>query len=702
MLDHSLVLKADELFLVGEIETDGSGESGKGLYLRDTRHLSQFSVELCGHKLNLLSARAHDARSATAVLANPWMPEVDGAPLPKHIVMIREHIELGDRLCIAFEVRNFGLRALRLPITMEFAADFRDIFDIRGFARADRGRVRHPVVGDQTFTLGYDGRDGFAVETTFTLSQPATLSGRMTDVALPDGTSIDLGVVMAGFDPLLAAGEAWRLTVDIGPIPAGGTPLRHIQRDTRCAAVHTNHVVLNAIHHQATLDLMALETPFGHGTLPAAGIPWFVAPFGRDSLIVGLQTLHLHPESAARTLRFLAAHQGTKVDRYTDEEPGKILHEFRYGEMARLGEVPHVPYYGTVDATPLFAWLAAETCLWTCDDELYHAMSPHVRRAFEWIEQCGDVDGDGLVDYSTVTTGAGTISHKIWKDSWDSLHYPDGRPGIGMITPVEVQGYVYAGYRRWAKTAALHGDAAWATELAAKADAVQAEVERRFWLDGESCYAQALGPDKEPIGAVSSNSAQLLMTGLPSPERAARMARRFLGPDMLTGWGLRTLSESMTSFNPMSYHNGSIWPHDNSLAVAGAYAYGQNELGERIAEGLLEAAAIDPILRLPELYCGFRRDDAVNDAPVPYPVSCSPQAWASGALPLVVRAIAGLEADPASGSLLVKPNLPGWLDRIEFRDLRVLGQRGSLLIERLPGTHDGYQVTSQHLIINAI
>ena len=702
MLDHDLVLKADELFLVGEIQTDGSGESGKGLYLRDTRHLCRYDVKLAGEQLDVLAVHPHDATSATAVMANAWMPDIGGAPLPKHMVMVREHIELNDRLCVVYELKNFGLRPLSITFSMEFSADFRDIFDIRGFARTERGLLRAPQVHDSSFVLGYEGRDGLRLETITQFSQPVRLAETTETQELPDGTTINIPGVIATFDLDLSPAASWNVIVELALLPADQKPPRHLRHATRFASVETNHIVLNNIHDQSVRDLTALQTPFGHGSIPAAGIPWFVAPFGRDSLIVGLQTLHLHPEAAIQTLTFLSSLQGEKVNQFTDEAPGKILHEMRYGEMARLKEVPHVPYYGTADATPLFVWLAAEVFNWTCDDQLYGRLKPHVLRAIDWIDRYGDVDGDGLVEYSTLTTSTGTISHKVWKDSWDSLHDTAGNPVSGLITPVEVQGYVYAGYRRLADVADFHGDAEWAEVLRRKAEAVREKVESLFWMDEDGCYAQALDTDRQPIRAVSSNAAQLFNSGLPSPERARRMARRFLASDMLTGWGMRTLSSNMASYNPMSYHNGSIWPHDNSLIISGLYRYGEHHLAVKVVEGLLEAAAVYPILRLPELYCGFDRDDAVNDAPVAYPVSCNPQAWASGALPYVVRSIAGLEASPRQNSLLVSPHLPCWLDRIEFKNLRVLGQKGSLLIERAKRGENEIRVTASGLNIDVV
>jgi glycogen debranching enzyme len=386
MLDHDLELKADEVFLVGEIQTDGSGESGKGLYLHDTRHLCTFDVRLDNERMEVLSARLHDSTLATTVLTNSWMPNVSAAPLPKHVVMVRERMELNHLLSVDFEVKNFGLRPLEMSLSIELAADFRDIFDIRGFARAKRGVIHAPVFTDSSIMLGYEGRDKLLVRTCAQFSQPSRLIATEETRELPDGTSISIPGALAVFDLDLQPEATWRLLVEILPLPVETTPLRHLLHETFCAHVETNHVVLNSIHDQSVRDLKALQTPFGDGSIPAAGIPWFVAPFGRDSLIVGLQTLHLHPEAAIQTLQFLATLQGSKVDSFTDEEPGKILHEMRYGEMARMREVPHLPYFGTVDATPLFIWLAAEVFNWTCNSDLYANLQPNVLRDIHWID----------------------------------------------------------------------------------------------------------------------------------------------------------------------------------------------------------------------------------------------------------------------------------------------------------------------------
>jgi len=451
----------------------------------------------------------------------------------------------------------------------------------------------------------------------------------------------------------------------------------------------TDNLRFNDVLWRAALDLDMLQTSFPDGELPAAGVPWFVAPFGRDSLIVGLQTVHLAPDRASQTLRTLAALQGTTEDPYREEQPGKILHEMRYGEMARLGEIPHTPYYGSIDATPLFVLLFAETMAWTGDDQLFADLWPNVERALEWIEQYGDIDGDGLVEYRAREDDGAGIVHQVWKDSHDSLHDCDGRAVRGVVTPVEVQGYVYAAYESLAGVALARGHAGWAAKLQARAERVRAAVEALFWMEDEGYYAQALDEEKRQVRAISSNPGHLLFCGLPSPERARAVAARMRQPDLDSGWGIRTLSSAMPSYNPLSYHNGSIWPHDNSLIAAGLRRYGCMEDANRIASALFAVAETDPLLRLPELYCGFARTDtAAHIAPVPYPVSCSPQAWAAAASQFLVRSMLGLGPVGQRQVAIVDPALPGWLNEVTIHGLAVCGLPAAVTIRRNGDAYD--------------
>ncbi len=716
MLDQNLVLKCNELFLVGDITTDGSGERATGLYARDARYLSTLKLSIDGTAPKQLAVQSENAESALVVCANPLMKLGDGTILFPQKLLVELRISLSDQLNVEVIVQHFADTPLSFTLAFGMAADFRDLFDIRGFPRAARGRLANPLFSREGVDFGYSGLDGkiagtkvrFDREPVFSMSQ---IAANLTETPVPrlpsmtgfvfESECVGLREVTAEFPLTLQPRERWSLRLIAIPEPPDGVALNAgVSGDQVSPSIRTDCEPLNQALTQSLSDLDALVTTFPDGRIPAAGIPWFVAPFGRDCLITGLQTLHLSPRRAAETLRVVAGLQGNSIDAEREEEPGKILHEMRYGEMARLHEIPHSPYYGTVDATPLFVWLFAETVAWTGDRDLFETLLPNAERALEWIESDGDLDGDGLVEYRIDNEGIGRITHQVWKDSHDSLNHADGAELIGPIAAVEVQGYVYAAYAGLASVMATFGDSQRADELNAKAEKVRNLVESLFWMESEGFYAQALDGAKRQVRSISSNPGHLLMAGLPMRERAKRMIDRMADADIESGWGVRTLSTGAPSYNPMSYHNGSVWPHDNSMIGMGMFRYRQGAAGSRIAKSLLDAASSDSKRRLPELFCGFPRERSSrgNDAPVRYPVSCSPQAWAAGALPFLIRGMLGLEIDSIAGMLDVNPDFPEWLNRIELIDFSVLGVTGSLTVER---TESGYQIDASGLPVRA-
>jgi glycogen debranching enzyme len=717
VLHQQIVLKHNELYLVGEDTIDSSRERATGLYMRDTRFLSYWDFRVNGAPLEPLEVRVLGPDRAVVVEANGAIA-ANGQRITEPVlpltVAIEQHVQLGSDLRIRIVLSNYSGRLLPLSLSLEIGGDFRDLFDIRGFPHRERGgNYVSPVQLPDGLALGYADRSGAMTRLLVSFSRSPSL---MVASAPVDEPELEPTALLPGLDQLsqvqpvppphgkaffdlsLEPRATWELLVTLTPSAADRRPVSGAESEQHnvdrrgTARIATDHFWVNRIIDRAAADLDMLQTSFPDGTLTAAGIPWFVAPFGRDSLIASLQTLHVAPGRAKETLRTLAALQGRAVDPFREEEPGKIIHEMRYGEMARLGDIPHTPYYGTVDATPLFVMLFAETIRWTGDESLYRELLPNVQRALEWIEQWGDRDGDGLVEYTTQSAESVRIVHQGWKDSHDSLHDVDGRSVTGSIALVEVQGYVSAAYRWLAEVVAQYGDASWATELRDRSDRVRRVVEDRFWLPAEGYYAQALDEQKHPVTAISSNPGHLLYCELPSPERGRLMAARLRQPDLDSGWGVRTLAASMATYNPMSYHNGSVWPHDNSLIAAGLGRYGQSDGLERIASALFTAAEHLPDHRLPELYCGFsRNEEAAVDGPIEYPVSCSPQAWAAGATPLIMRAILGLEADLGHGTLRVAPAFPEWLWRVRIDDLQALGRRFDLEVAR---DATGYQVTS--------
>lgn len=422
-------------------------------------------------------------------------------------------------------------------------------------------------------------------------------------------------------------------------------------------------------------DLHALTIRYGGRPIITAGIPWFTAPFGRDSIITSLQALIFNPDIAVQTLRFLAAYQGDRLDEFTEEQPGKILHEVRRGEMASCREVPHLPYYGSVDATPLFLILLGETLRWTGDLGLARELLPHAERALRWIHEYGDLDGDGFVEYARRSPSG--LSNQGWKDSDDGVPFPDGTIPKPPIALVEVQGYVYAAMRAMAEVYAALDNKEGSRRLRAEAEALRRRIQDAFWFEETGYYALALDGDKRPLPTITSNPGHLLWAGVPTAAQAQRMAAVLLGERLFSGWGVRTLARNQPVYNPLSYHDGTVWPHDNSLIALGLARYGFRVEAATILIALYEASLYFRYHRLPELFCGLGRGE--TDAPVHYPVSCSPQAWAAGAFFPMLQGVLGIEPDAIAGTLhLVRPYLPDRLQLMEAVRVRIGRSRVSV------------------------
>jgi glycogen debranching enzyme len=635
VFDLDLTLKNNELFLVGRSETCG-GMHEAGLYLRDTRFLSTFTATVSGVPLDVLSVQTLSASEAI-ITSTTQSGHEDRTGIPGSDLVVLQRIRLGAALNITFEAQAFGGWASTVTLDIEMAADFRDMFDVRGMTPKQRPRLHPPeVLADRTVSFSATGSDGQTAKLDVG-SEPSPLRA---GIASGDRVSDNGAVPVAmAFSLDLAHGDSAIVDLSLLPTPVGAA--HEAEEAVRLRLkISTDNRDLEAMALRADLDLAMLQTDFPEGSMPSAGIPWFIAPFGRDSLIVALQTMQTYPERAWATLRVLAANQGDRLDAFREEEPGKILHEIRYGDMARTHQIPHTPYFGSIDSTPLFVMTFAQAWRVRQDEGMYDELVPHIRRALAWIEEYGDLDGDGLVEFGAKAEDGVHITQQGWKDSHDSLHWANGDQVEGPVALVEVQGYVYAAYAWMADVATMRGDEGWAAELRDKADRVRKTVEDTYWLEGEGYYAQALDGNKRPVDAISSNPGHLLFCGLPSPERAALMVDRLMRGDMLTRWGIRTLSSTMSTYNPMSYHNGSIWPHDNSLTICGMKAFGFDEAASTVAECLIRLSAHDTERRLSELYCGFDSDDD-RLGPVNYPVSCRPQAWAAGCAHLIVRTMLG-------------------------------------------------------------
>jgi glycogen debranching enzyme len=454
------------------------------------------------------------------------------------------------------------------------------------------------------------------------------------------------------------------------------------------AHIDTDNEVFNQLLVRGLRDLRALHTTTDRGGVMAAGIPWYVAVFGRDALISAHQMLMVNPQPARDALSLLAHYQGQRDDPWRDEQPGKILHEIRRGELAGAGHVPHTPYYGSVDATPLFVFLFAQYFRWTGDVDFANQLLPNVRAALEWIDRYGDLDGDGFVEY--LCRSPSGMANQGWKDSFDSVVHEDGTLAEGPIALVEVQGYVYMAKLRVANVFDALGDYRTSSRLREEAQELKERFHRAFWMEDQSYAAAALDGEKRQVRTVVSNPGHCLYSDILTPNQAEHVARRLLQPDMFSGWGIRTMSKSATAYNPMSYHNGSVWPHDNAMIAAGLKRYGYVKATSRVVTAIFDAAIHADYMRLPELFCGFTR--RTPNQPVAYPVACSPQAWAAGSPLLMLQAILGISARAHENMLTVnQPHLPPWLNVVEMRNIRV-GKSSISLVFRREGEITGFSL----------
>ena len=658
-------------------------EEELGLFFRGTRHLSQLEMLVGGESPFFLSARVTpDNLRSVANLTNNDVQD-DGRVTPRSTLSIRRTTLLcGAQLLVRLVVHSFFHDAIRLRLLFRFAADFADVFEVRGLRRARTGTLEPPVREGAALVLRYHGTDGVGRTTRCEFGgAEAHWEGEQAVLDLviaPDEErAIDLNVE-CGSDEVPAAP---RLHF------AGAEAVRereHRRLQAERTALQPADERLAAVLAQATADAYMLTVPPEPGTWHAvdryvyAGIPWFATVFGRDGLITARQLLSFAPGLARSVLRVLAALQGTVEDDERDEQPGKIIHEARYGEMAATGEVPFGRYYGSVDATPLFCMLLGAYARATGDLGLVRELWANASAALEWMERYGDRDGDGYLEYQRM--GPHGLVNQGWKDSGDAIFHRDGALAEPPIALVEVQGYRYAALLAMAELGDAIGTGN-GDRLRVEAATLRDRINADFWVEDEETYAIALDRDKRPCAVVTSNPGHLLFCGVPDAARAVRLASRLLRTDLFCGWGIRTVASGQPRYNPMSYHNGSVWPHDNSLIAAGLRRYGQVDGVLQLLAALVEAALQFEDRRLPELFCGFgRRRDA---APVPYPVACRPQAWAAGSVFLLLEAALGLETDGLHRRVVFRqPQLPAWLPSLEIRNLHVGESRLDLNVLR--------------------
>lgn len=643
----------------GDIEATPTEPTG--LFSLDTRFLSTWVLTVNGERLNPLSYDDLQYYEARFFL----VPGAATHYVDAKLSVIRERA-VGGSFRETLTILNHDENPVELEVRMAAAADFADLFEIKDDQLNKKGELYTEAESDR-LRLGYR-RGNFRRETTITSSVPARF---------------DQGGFAYTID--LAANEQWVAEIDVRTLTLGpsGRDLRRGLRahgDERLALeqdlkewianapkVNSEREDLTATYHRCLVDLAALRfVPFslGGAALPAAGLPWFMTMFGRDSILTCLQVLPFTPELSKTTLQILAALQGTRFDDFREEDPGRILHEMRYGETAAFEEQPHSPYYGSVDATPLFIVLLDEYERWSGDADLVRALQVECRAALKWIDSCADLVGNGYIWYERRNTDTG-LENQCWKDSWDSISYRDGTLPPFPRATCEVQGYAYDAKVRAARLAReFWDDPAYAEQLEREAADLKERFNREWWVEDGEYYALALDPDGRQCDVLSSNLGHLLWSGIVDDERAPRIAEHLVGPRLFSGWGVRTLARGEARYNPIGYHNGTIWPFDNSFVAWGLRKYGFAEEAATVANGILDAARYFDG-RLPEAFGGYPRE--LTKFPVEYPTACTPQAWSTGAPLLLLRTMLGLE--PHQGHLVVEPRLPAGMGRIEVLDI---------------------------------
>lgn len=675
------VLKEGDTFAMldrfGDIAVLAPGQ--EGLYHDDTRYLSHQEFTINGARPLYLGSSVEEANSLLVIdLMNPDLT-VDGqVVLAKGTLHMSRSKLLWKRACHEHvRLAHHGEESATVRLEMSFAADYVDLFEVRGMQRRERGELLEPQLGPAEVVLPYKGRDGRM---------------RRTRVHFqPVPSRLEAG--RASFDLRLDPGEEHHLYMTV-MCECEGEPLQQAQpfqvalqennaarglaQHTR-SALQTSNPLVNLWLDRSTSDLEMLTTRLPTGPYPYAGVPWYSTTFGRDGILTAMEYLWVDPTMARGVLAFLASTQAKEPDIERDAEPGKILHEARRSEMANTREIPFGRYYGTVDATPLFLVLAGAYFRRTGDKEFIRGIWPNILLALAWVDRHGDRDGDGFVEYAR--RSAEGLVQQGWKDSHDSVFHASGELADAPISLCEVQGYVYMGKLSIAQLAGALGETALAARLVQEAAQLRQRFETTFWCEDLGSYALALDGAKQPCRVLSSNAGHALWCGIATNEHANRVIDGLMGPQFFSGWGVRTIAAGQPRYNPMSYHNGSVWPHDNALIAAGMARYGRTEEAVRLLASLFEASLHFELHRLPELFCGFPRRSGAG--PTLYPVACSPQAWAAAAPFCILQACLGLEIDAGHAQIsLHTPRLPAFIDWLRISRLGAPGPSCDLLLTR--------------------
>lgn len=699
----NLTLIDGKTFLATRVSGDIAPSSAPdiGFFHDDTRFLSFMELRVGGLRAVLLSSNTEKTFLSQIELTTSNIHLRDSFDLPENTIHVRREQMLSHDVMferITFE--NFNLNSVEFKVEIEYGADFVDVFQVRGMGRNEHGQYFQPVVTADSIGFYYRGRDNVLRHTLIEMDPPPTeIDGEIVrwDLNLEPSQKVQFNIRVSPF----VEGECPR--IPRGDFAENLKSRRDTYAHWEAQATHfeSSNDVFGETMRTAVSDFHALQIPDGKDHVIAAGIPWFATMFGRDSLISAYQSLSLNPQLAVETLRVLARRQGTEYNDWQDEEPGKILHEYRQGEMTRSGEMPFGPYFGSIDATPLWLILLSETWNWTADEDLVNELLPAAYKALDWIDKYGDFDGDGFVEY--LRRSKKGLTNQGWKDSWDANMHRDGTVARPPIALVEVQGYVYDAKYRMASLLRTFGDAERADKLKRDCTDLAKRFEKAYWMPERGFYAMALDSDKKPLEVISSNPGHLLFTRILSRERARAVVNRLMRSDMFSGWGWRTMSCDEKVFNPLSYHRGSVWPHDNSLIAHGMALNEHRAPVVRIFTTLFQAALGFRDYRLPELFCGIERRE--NDVAVHYPVSCSPQAWASGSLFLILSSLLGIRPSAPRKELnIINPALPEFLDHLHLRNLRIGKSRVGLDFTRRGARTfcNVVEVEGEKLVVNVV
>jgi glycogen debranching enzyme len=683
-----LVIKEGEIFVSSDEEghIPAFENSPLGVYFRDTRYLSRLEMTIGGKAPVLLSSTADRDYSCSIEFTNLECRGLDDAVIPQTSLHVRRTRLVADSVHELLRIKNHHSEPVEVLIELTFEADFADMFEVRGYRRRKRGTRLAPKSTDDTLTLAYYGLDEVLRKTVVRFDRPPA--------------AIEGGV--ASFRLLLAPRERKILRFSIEVVAPDAPPVREGDFATKLgelrhdyerwfdesAGVFTDNAQATAVLRRGQSDLRMLLTTTPDGRMVMGAVPWFVAPFGRQSLISALETLMLDSRPAVDAVQFLTRLQGKTESSFREEEPGKIMHELRRGELAALKALPHTPYYGAVDTTALYLLLICEVVMWTGDLEFFELLRGPIEAALRWIDEYGDADGDGFVEYRR-RSRAGLINQG-WRDAHNAVVHRDGSLAQGPIALAEVQGYVYHAKRRLATVYGQLGDVDLSERLQAEAQALKLRFNDRFWMEDEGFYAMALDGDKRPVETVVSTVGHCLWARIVDDEHVGAVVGRLMAPDMFSGWGVRTMSKQAKAYNPMSYYNGSVWPFDNAMIVRGLKKHGFAQEANRIVGAMFDAAVAHEYERLPEFFCGFTRQ-AIN-RPVAYPMACSPDAMAAGSVFMMLQAVLGLYANAEENVLYVhNPLLPKWLGEVEVSNLRV-GHSSLDLRFRRDGTQTTFSV----------